>query len=547
MTGSAHGAVPRANATMSHHEPQSKNEIRDATLNGLRWIVIARPVVEVMLVGSMVVLARLITPAEFGHFAVATLISGLGVVSAAAVTTALTQRPELDRAHQQAGVALALAGGLLLFGLTLIAADIIVTPTFGARTAYLVRISSPGTLIAAFGAVPIATLQRRLEFRRLSVIDVASSGWRAFGSVGLALGGLGGTALVLGVVGGIAVATALAYAWAPSPLPRFSRRPVREVMNYGLPAWMAAVSWIGFQNCDYAIVGARLGAVQAGYYFRAYTLGVEYQKKVSQVMATVGFPVLARSRSNDEMSEIRAHMVRLLTVSMFPLLALLAVVAPVAVPWLFGPEWGPAVAPTQVLAIGGAATLVIDAVGAALMAAGRARALLGFGWAHFAVYAAAVFVTAPLGLTAVATSAAIVHSAFVVVAYALMARANGWEVVRRLWSDIAPAMVSSGALVAAALPTSIVMSAVDAPAFVNLSAVSMAAGVAYVGVLRVRFPRVWRSMLGFAGHLVPRRLRARAALPAHEAEAAIAPVNEAVGSARVQSYATDPAPVSVER
>ncbi|HEX3976169.1 MAG TPA: oligosaccharide flippase family protein [Solirubrobacteraceae bacterium] len=519
-------------------EPQSKSDIRDATLRGLRWIVVARPVVEVMLIGSMVVLARLIPPAEFGHFAVATLISGLGVVSAAAVTTALTQRPELTRAHQQAGVALALLGGAVLFVLTLIAADTIVTPAFGARTAYLVRISSAGTLIAAFGAVPMATLQRRLEFRRLSVIDVASSAWRAFGSVGLALAGLSGTAMVIGVVGGVAVSTALSCVWAHPPMPRLSRKPVREVLDYGMPAWMAAVSWIGFQNCDYAIVGARLGAVQAGYYFRAYTLGVEYQKKVSQVMATVGFPVLARSRSNAEMSELRAHMVRLLTVWLFPLLALLAIVAPVAVPWLFGAEWGPAVAPTQVLVIGGAATLVIDAVGAALMAEGRARALLGFGWAHFATYGAAVFVTAPLGLTAVATSAAVVHSAFVIVAYALMARTGGLEVIRRLWADIAPAMVSCAALVAAALPTSMAMTAVHAPAFLDLAAVTLAAATGYLAVLRLRFPAMWASTVALVGHLLPQRARRRQAATA---------THELAVPGSVETYADPAALVSAER
>lgn len=486
-------------------EPQSPSDIRDATLRGLRWIVVSRPAVEFILIGSMVVLARLISPAEFGRFAVAALISGLGVVSAAAVTTALTQRPVMERSHMQAGVALALGAGVLLFAATLIAAQVAVTPLFGARTAYLVRISSAGTLIAAVGAVPMATLQRRLQFRRLSVIDVAGSGWRAFGSVGLALAGLSGTALVLGVVGGIAIGTLLACVWAPPPAPRLSRGPVRDVLGYGLPAWMAAVSWIGFQNCDYAIVGARLGAVQAGYYFRAYTLGVEYQKKVSQVMTTVGFPVLARSGASADAAVLRVRMVRLLTVWLFPLLALLAITAPVGVPWLFGSRWQPAVAPTQVLAVGGAATLVIDAVGAALMAAGRARALLGFGWAHFAAYAAAVIVTAPFGLTAVAASAAIVHSAFVIVAYVLLVRARPAHALRRLRGDVAPAIVSCSALVAVALPTSLAMTAIHAPAVLDLASVMLVGSIAYVAVLRWRFPLMWTTTLGLLHHLAPRR------------------------------------------
>jgi lipopolysaccharide exporter len=487
------------------NEPEDATDIRTAALRGLRWIVIARPAVEIMLLGSMVALARLIPPAEFGHFAIATLISGLGVVSAASISTALVQRPELEREHLQAGFAIALLAGAALFGLTLLAAKFLVVPVFGARTAYLVRLSAPGSLIAAAGAAPQATLQRELAFRRLSLIDVVGSGLRAFGSVGLALAGLNGTALVVGVLAGITVGTVLACIWAPPPLPRLRLRPVRDVLNYGLPAWMASVSWIGFQNCDYAIVGARLGAVQAGYYFRAYTLGVEYQKKVSQVMASVGFPVLARTKSPAEMGELRSRMVRLLTLLLFPLLALLVVTAPVAVPWVFGHAWAPAVAPTQVLAVGGAATLVIDAVGAAMMAAGRARALLGFGWAHFATYALAVFITAPFGLTAVAASAAVVHTAFVFVAYVLMLQGTQERAGPRLWADVAPAIISSLVLLAASVPVSIAMSAAHAPVPLNLAAVALTAAGAYTLTLRTGFNPAWTNIVSFLGHLLPHR------------------------------------------
>ncbi len=468
-----------------------------------------------MLLGSMVVLARLIPPIEFGHFAVAILVSGLGVVSAASVSTAMVQRPTLEREHLQAGFAIALLAGVALTGLTLLAAQVVVLPIYGARTAYLVRLSAPGCLIAAVGAVPQATLQRQLAFRRLSLIDVVGSALRSFGAVGLALLGLNATALVLGVLGGIAVGTVLSWIWAPAPSPRLRRKPARDLLDYGLPAWLASVSWIGFQNCDYAIVGARLGALQAGYYFRAYTLGVEYQKKVSQVMMSVGFPVLARTRRHEDMIELRSRMVRLLTVLLFPLLTLLAILAPVVIPWMFGREWAPCVVPTQVLAIGGAATLVADAVGAALMAAGRARSLLGFGWAHFAVYALAVFLTAPFGLTAVAASAAVVHSAFVVVAYFLMLRGSGERVRVRLWADVSPAIVSCLALAAVAVPASVALAAVHAATVPDLAAVTLLGGCAYAATLRKGYPRTWSNVISFVNHLVPSRSRGRrAAAPA---------------------------------
>ena len=87
-------------------------------------------------------------------------------------------------------------------------------------------------------------------------------------------------------------------------------------------------------------------------------------------MTTVGFPMLSRTQTAVEMAHLRSQMVRLLSLVLFPLLVLLAIVAPVFVPWLFGHVWAPAVVPTQILALGGAATLVIDTIGAVLMASG---------------------------------------------------------------------------------------------------------------------------------------------------------------------------------
>ena len=101
-------------------------------------------------------------------------------------------------------------------------------------------------------------------------------------------------------------------------------------------------------------------------------------------MSQMAFPVLARTEGKEEvMLALRRRMVQMLTVILFPLLTLLVLLAPEIIRGCSGPRWEPAVVPTQILAAGGAATLVIDAVGPALMAEGRAKALLGFGVGHF--------------------------------------------------------------------------------------------------------------------------------------------------------------------
>jgi O-antigen/teichoic acid export membrane protein len=488
------------------HADEKSAHLRSAAVTGLRWSLPARLGTEVLTLASMVVLARLIAPAEFGHYAVALVVGEIAmVVPGEGVGSALVQRQTLERVHLQAGMVLALVAGAVLAAIMLALAALVVVPIFGESTAELVRLSTPSCLIAAASAVPTAVLRRRLAFRRLSVMDIVSTGTRAVASVGLALAGLGAESLVLGgMLSGIAAA-AIAWTGAWPPPPRLHLCAAREVLDYGLPAALASISWVGFRNCDYAIVGARLGAAQTGFYFRAYSLAVEYQKKISIVMSQIGFPVLARAQGTADGAVLRHQMVRLLTTLLFPLLTLLAVLAPVAVPLVFGADWKQAVVPTQILALGGASTLVIDTAGVALMAAGRARALLAYGWGHFTTYAAAVFVAAPHGLAAVAVGASIVHTAFLYIAYALVLRGTGRSALACLWDDVAPATVSCAALAAAAAPVGIVLSHTGVAGVLQASAVAAVGTGAYLLALRLVFPSCWRDMWAVARRVVPAR------------------------------------------
>jgi PST family polysaccharide transporter len=489
-------------------------DLREAGLHGLRWTAMARMAVEAVLLVSMVLLARIISPAEFGYFAVAIIVQELAlVITAEGVGTALVQRATVDREHLQAGLWLGLMVGLVLGLLTLVAASLVVVPLFGARTAELVRLATPLFLISAAGTVPMALLRRRLEFRRLSTIDIATSAVRAVGSLALAIVGLQGESLVLGGIAAGVTTTVMAWIFAPAPMPRLRLAAARELMSYGLPASIASMSWVGFRNCDYAIVSARLGALQAGYYFRAYMLAVEYVKKISIVMGQVGLPVLARA--GDEMSVLRGQMVRMLAILTFPMLAVLTITAPELVPWLFGAEWTPAVLPMQILAAGGASTIVIDAIGVALMASGRPRALLGFGVGHFVAYALAVLVASRFGLAGVAAAASIVHTAFLGVAYTILLRGTGQPPLRTMWAEIGPATGACAGLVAVAVPVALGLSAVGAPTLVQIALVTVAALGAYAAALRLCFPSSWTDVVAVARRVLPSppgRVRLRRAL-----------------------------------
>jgi lipopolysaccharide exporter len=487
----------------------SNDELVGAAADGLRWVAYSRIGIELLLLFSLVFLARLIPPAAFGVFAVIIVVQELSQsMPMEGIGGALVQRKEIGRRHLQAGLAVGLVGGLALTALTVALSFAVVGPIFGQETELLMIATAPCFLLGAVYALPISVLRRRLDFRRMSMLEVVMNLTRAVGTLALALLGFDAPALVFGSMAGVVVGLILALVFAPVPWPRWHREEAKELFPYAWPAAAATVSWAGFRNGDYAVIAATLGSAAAGIYWRAYQLAVEYQRKITVAMTQIAFPILSRTAGPDEMLALRQRMVRLLTVVLFPLLALLVLLAPVLVPWLFGPAWDAAVVPTQILVVGGAATLVIDACGSCLMAVGRTRALLGYGIAHFIVYVGAVAFLVHLGLPAVAIGGAVVHSAFLGVAYILMLGDDVDHPLLVLWQDVEPALVSVVGLLVLALPANWALVNAGVPVVPHLLGTSVAAAVGYLLTLRIGHAAQARDLGKALRRILPDRLTA---------------------------------------
>jgi O-antigen/teichoic acid export membrane protein len=203
------------------------------------------------------------------------------------------------------------------------------------------------------------------------------------------------------------------------------------------------------------------------------------------------------------MFALRQRMVSLATVAVFPPLALLVVLAPVVVPWLFGEAWTAAVLPTQILAAGGAAMMVTDITGSVIMAMGRARAVLIWAIAHFIVYAAAVLMVAGYGLSAVCAAAVGSHTFFLILYYAIMVHGREEKAIPLLLRDIRPALAGCVALGAVAWPLSYVLGSEGVATVPRLVLVACAGMGAYVLALKLWFPDAFRGLWKIIDRLVP--------------------------------------------
>ena len=187
----------------------------------------ARIAAEVTAVGSAVVLAHLVPPAEFGRVAVALIIGDLALALAnEGVGAALVRRRELDRAHVESAQLLSLLVGGVLTLITLLVVPLITTPLFGEETTKLFQLFAPMFLIAAIGIVPLAMLERKLDFRTISIIEIVTVQVTVASSILYAVLGLDAEAYVLGAVTGFAIWATLLAILGPNAWPKWHRKQI---------------------------------------------------------------------------------------------------------------------------------------------------------------------------------------------------------------------------------------------------------------------------------------------------------------------------------
>ncbi len=482
--------------------------LRDAAVAGVRWIAIAKVVGESAQLIAAVALARLITPAEFGHAAIALILVPLAaILTFEGFGSALVQRKTIEREHLETAMLASIAAGVVLTAAAYYVAPPVAAPLFGERTADLIQLASPLFLVAGFSAVSRSLLWRELEFRKVSLIETGAIALGSAVAVALALAGLEAEAIVLGAIAGAAMASAMFLVVVRPPMPVWHGHHLRQIVGFGGPASGAGLLHVAITNVDYTILAARLSSAQVGFYWRAFQLGVVYQDKISGVMMRLAFPIYSRTRDLAELGRLHERATRVHAAVVVPLLAILIVTAPVLIPWLFGADWAPSVLPAQILAVAGMIAAILTGFAQVLLAAGRPRELFWFNVVLLAVYSGAVFATVERGIVAVAIAVVAVYVAQLVVVYAVLFRRVVGIPVSRMVSDLAPAVVGGLALLGVCFPVAHLLRGADLPPALIVATVGALGLLIHSVVVRQLFPAVWGDLTALARRILPARLQ----------------------------------------
>jgi O-antigen/teichoic acid export membrane protein len=296
--------------------------------------------------GSTAVLARLLTPADFGLVAMVVAIIGLiGLLKDAGLSMATVQRDRIDRAQVSnlfwANVVLSLAA----IALTALLIPAIVAYYGEPRLAGVTAALSAAFLLAGLGAQHRALLVRHMRFLSLASVDVLSLAVGVGAAIAAAAVGAGYWSLV---VLHLATATAgLAGVWAADPwLPGAPRRGsgVRPLLAFGRDLTAFNVLAYISRTIDNVLIGGLLGARSLGLYIKAYNLLLLPVNQINQPVTSVALPALSRLQHEPERYRRYYHTGLLLITSLgMPSIAFLFVDAEAVILTVLGEQWREAV------------------------------------------------------------------------------------------------------------------------------------------------------------------------------------------------------------
>ena len=311
-------------------------------------------------IASIIVLARLLTPEDYGVMAMAMVVvifaevvRDFGLASAAVQARSLSREQRSNLFWANAAIGTALTSAFL-------AAAPLVSNVFDEpRLTGLCQLLSLTFLLNGMTTQYVADLARRLRFRASVVVNVGSQAVGLCCGVVAALMGAGHLALGLVSVSSSAAALMLARSlcdWWPGR-PRRGI-PMRGFFRFGGGMLGAQLLGAASYQAHSVVLGTTLGAAQLGSYSRAYQL-IHLPLNQLQAPATrVALPVLARVQDESLrfLTAIRRGQSALLHVTALVVLAP-AALAPALLPMLLGDQWSGISTPFRILAVAGVANM----------------------------------------------------------------------------------------------------------------------------------------------------------------------------------------------
>lgn len=346
--------------------------VRRSMAKGAGWMMGWRAAEQLISVASVLILARLLVPADFGLVAMAMVLYGLlEMLGELGAETVLIQKQDADRGLYDCAWTLNAGVHVLEAGLLVLLAAPAAIFYEEPRLEAVIQVLALALLASGFKNVGVVAFRKELEFHKEFVFLIARKLAGFAVTVPLAFAWRSYWALVAGIVTAKVVELGLSY-WMHPYRPRPTFAGWREI--YAFSKWLYLTNFLQFagRRLPELLLGKLAGAGAAGVYSLSFQIGMLASTSLAAPLNRAVFPGYARLQT-DALALKRTYLDVSAALALVALPAGfgLAALADRAVPVLLGEKWMAAVPVVQLLSVVGALVALRTNAGVGFLALGR--------------------------------------------------------------------------------------------------------------------------------------------------------------------------------
>ncbi|HVP49950.1 MAG TPA: MOP flippase family protein [Candidatus Bathyarchaeia archaeon] len=412
------------------------------TASGVAWTTAFQVARQLLQVVSVSVLARHVAPAAYGLIGMAVLVTNLlETIRDAGIGQALIREQEITDEVASTAFWLNCFVGVIAALLVNLAAWPASLFFHQPQIVLVLRVLSISFFLGALGVVPLATLNRGMQFKKLAVVQTTAAIVGTVVAIAVALLGGNVWSLVSGSLTIVAATTAGVWILAPFRLrPVLHGDTVKRILHFGLNLSGYQVFNYFSRNADNLLVGKFLGSVALGFYQMGYMLMTYPLQNFTIMVTQVVYPAMAKF--HDDHARVRAAYLRtsaLVALVTLPIMLGMGITASPFVRVVLGARWAPVTQLLVVFAPLGALQAIYAPSGVLFNIEGRTD--LRFRWMIVCsvIYVLSFVLGLRWGIMGVATCYSMAWVLLMVPSYLIpfrLVELSGWTFIKTLWPTV---------------------------------------------------------------------------------------------------------------
>lgn len=335
----------------------TQTTLKQKTITGFFWSFIDSFANQILIFIIGIILARLLTPIEFGLIGMITIfISVSESFINSGFSQALIRKKTCTESDLSTVFFFNIIAGILLFSILFFGAPAISRFFNEPQLKVLVRVLGAVLIIDALTIIQRTILTRRIDFKLQTKISVISIIFSGIVGIAMAFTGFGVWSLVAKTLSQRGMNSLLLWLlnkWRPLLI--FSKESFRELFSFGSKLLASGLLDTVYRNIYYLVIGKYFSAQELGYYTRADQFKNLPSTNLNGIISRVSYPVL--SQLQDDPAKLKAGYKKLIKNTMFIAFVMMAGMAAVAEPMvitLIGEKWRLSIIYLQLLCFVGA-------------------------------------------------------------------------------------------------------------------------------------------------------------------------------------------------